>query len=243
VELVGPAGAGKTTLVQALDQRSKKILIGDFPYFRRAKYIPFFVRSAFLMVPTLLRLYQTGSSKWPTRREIAWMSILMGWPRSLGRRASEADTIVVLDQGPVYLLTELCAFGSECLNSRSMDAWWNSMFSQWAATLDMVVWLDAADAILAERIHTRPRWHLMKGRPDQEAFEFLARYRKAYKQVLAKLTANANGPSQLCLDTSQESINEIIHRILVALDQDDGESKVSANVPQPRCIPWQYSKQ
>ena len=41
VELVGPAGAGKTTLSQALSLRSDSILVGRHPSVRKVVYTPF----------------------------------------------------------------------------------------------------------------------------------------------------------------------------------------------------------
>jgi shikimate kinase len=220
VEFVGPAGAGKTTLSQAMSRRSKKILIGAPPDVRSVADIPFFARNALLLMPTLLRLYQ-NNSRWPTRREIAWMTILKGWHHVLGRQVSNDGTVIVLDQGPVFMLAKLHSFGPESLKSSSAEKWWSGTYNQWAATLDMVIWFDASDTLLLERIRARNCWHRVKEKSEQEAFKFLARYRRSYEQIISALTANG-GPRILCFNTDQESLSQIVDKVLAAFDLEHG---------------------
>jgi shikimate kinase len=226
VELVGPAGAGKTTLAQALKQRSKRILIGTAPQIRRVGHIPFFARNSLLLVPTLFHLHYKNNGRWLTPREIAWMVILKGWHRVLGRQASKNGTIVVLDHGPVAMLASLRFFGPENLKSQSAKKWWDSTYKQWADTLDMVIWLDTSDATLVERIRARDVWHRVKVKSDSEAFEFLARWRPVYEQVISELTVDSHGPKVFHLDTGQESLDETVSRVLVACGSKDSEDKI-----------------
>jgi shikimate kinase len=225
VELVGPAGAGKTTLSQALSRRSKRIVMGAYPYVRRVGDMPFFVKNGLLLVSTFLRLYQ-DNSRWLTRREIAWMMILMGWHHLLGQGVSSESTVIILDQGPVYFLAELHGFGPESLKSQNAERWWKNMYNQWAATLDMVVWLDTSDIVLMERIRTRGSWHLVKAKPAPVVFEFLARWRAAYEQVISVLTANSGGPKVVSFDTAQESVDEIVNQILIECGLKDCQGQV-----------------
>jgi thymidylate kinase len=99
------------------------------------------------------------------------------------------------------------------------------MLKQWAVTLDMLIWLDAPVTILLERIHARNHWHIAKDKSEQEAYEFLARSRTSYKQIISALTANG-GPRVLRFDTDQDSLDKIVDKVLVAFNLKDSESKI-----------------
>ena len=143
------------------------------------------------------------------------MVYLKGWPRVLRQQVARSGMIVLLDHGPIFKLSTLYAFGPERLRSQAFKKWWNDMFKEWAVLLDMVVWLDAPNPVLETRINHRDQRHMVKGKPEQEAREFLERYRKSYEQTLAKLTANG-GPTLVQFDTSQTSIEQIAENVLDA---------------------------
>jgi hypothetical protein len=216
VEVVGAAGVGKTTLCQALNCYNEHIRLNNFPDVRKLADAPFFVRNALQLAPPLLRLYQYNSRQL-SRREFAWMLILNGWPMVLHKEVKNNNTVIILDQGPVYLLAEMSEFGPPYLKSQNAQKLWRKYYCRWAAILDMIVWLDAADMDLLERIRTRDQEHIVKDAPAPSVFKFLARYRTAYERVIAILTANAAGPRILRFDTSRERPDEIVSRLLVEL--------------------------
>lgn len=227
VELVGPAGAGKTTLSQALSRHSDSILVSKPPFIQRVVDTPFFVRHGLLLVPTLLRIFKNkGNGRCPTLREIAWMAILKGWHNLLQRGVANDGMIVVLDQGPVFMLAQLHMFGPESLRSRSANKWWEGVDRQWAATLDMVVYVDTSDTHLLERIYARDKWHVMKEKAEPEISQFLAHYRVAYEQVISSLTSNHSSPKVLRFDTARESLDGIVNRLLGEFGLKDGEGEV-----------------
>lgn len=215
VELVGPAGAGKTMLSRALSQRAEKALIGAELELRKLEHIPTFVSNVPFLLPVLLR--RCPPSRWFTWNEIKAMVYLRGWPRVLRQQASNNGTVVLLDHGPVFKLATLLEFGPERLKSDGYRTWWKTMFRQWASVLDMVIWLDAADADLVERINTRSQRHAVKGKSEREASNFLARYRTSYAQILAHLTTYGQ-PTVLQFDTSRESVEQIADELLVTLN-------------------------
>ena len=214
-ELVGPAGAGKTMLSRVLSQRDEKILVGADLELRKAENIPVFVGNAPFLLPIFLR--RSPPSRWFTWEEIKAVVYLRGWPRVLRQQASSNGSVVLLEHGPVFKLATLLAFGPDRLRSGDFGTWWKNTFRQWASTLDMVIWLDASDANLVERINTRSQRHAVKGKSEREAFEFLARYRASYAQILAELTAYG-GPTVLQFDTSQASIEQIVDELLITLN-------------------------
>jgi len=228
VELVGPAGVGKTTLFRALSQRSGRVVNGLPPYYRDPADMLFFVRQGLFLMPTLLRLWQAGGRR-PSRPEIAWMMILQGWHSVARKRAPSGSSAVILDQGPVFLLAQLFWFGPETLKGQAVEKWREALYDRWAAALDLVVWLDASDAVLLERIRTRGKWHAVKDRSGSEGLAFLSRYRDAYRHVITRLATNANGPRVLCINTGQRSVEETLDSILVELGLGGGtEARATA---------------
>lgn len=215
VELVGLAGAGKTTLSRALTQRDDKIMVAADLELRKKEHIPIFVGHVLFLLPIFIR--RCRSSRWFTWDEIKAMVYLKAWPRVLRQQGSNNGTVILLDHGPVFKLATLLAFGPDKLRCEDFEKWWNSMFKQWACTLDMVIWLDAPDTLLVERINSRSQRHVIKGQSEQEASKFLARYRTSYEQILAKLRANG-GLTLLQFNTNQASIEQIVDEVLVITD-------------------------
>jgi hypothetical protein len=78
----------------------------------------------------------------------------------------------------------------------------------------MIVWLDAADSYLLERIRTRDKGHVVKNEAAPIVFEFLARYRKAYDYTLSMLETKTSGPRVLRFDTGRYTPGEIVNCLL-----------------------------
>ena len=211
VELVGPAGAGKTTLSRELSRRNDTIRIADPPCARKDRI--FFARQSLFMIPTLLSLLKkNGNGRYPTLEEIAWLAILDGWHHLLQREVQSDGKVVVIDQGAIYLMAELITSGPQHLRSQR-GKWWDGIYKQWAFTVDMVVYLDTSNGGLLERIRNRHTWHIMKDRTKPEVFEFLNHYRGAYEQVISRLVANDNNLRVIFFDTGIESTAAISNKL------------------------------
>ncbi len=211
VELVGPAGAGKTTLSQVLVQHSETVLVGAEISLRKKEHLLVFLKNFHSVLPILLA--RNGSGRSFTWDEVKTMIYLNGWSRVLQQQAVGSNVIVLLDHGPIFKLATLYAFGPESRGSEAFKKWWNEMVKQWTGLLDMVIWLDAPNPVLETRINNRDQRHLVKGKPEPEAREFLERYRKSYEQTLAKMTVHG-GPALFQFDTSQTSIEQIAENVL-----------------------------
>src|SRR5215210_3497168 len=113
VEVAGPAGAGKTTLCADLRCHSN-IRLGSFPDVRKITNAPFFIWYGLEVMTSVARTLPGGLGE-VGRRELAWLSILKGWPNVLQGALKENEDLILLDQGPVYLFSEMSLFGPSCL--------------------------------------------------------------------------------------------------------------------------------
>jgi shikimate kinase len=222
IELVGPAGAGKTSLARTLGSRNKRIRIIDPPYFRKIEKLPFFIWNTLSLLPTFFNLYFHHGGTSPTRRHFVWMATLNGWHKKFHNMGND-HTIILLDQGPIFFMAQLFFLGPECLRSHKARIWQGRMYKKWAVTLDTVLFLDASDSQLMERIRGREKEHIMKKKPVSGVSEFLAQYRLAYKGVISNLAANNHDLKVLYFDTTQFSLEETANRILEGYNLKNGK--------------------
>ena len=146
VELVGPAGSGKTTLARALCRRAG---IAEGIELPRREHLPHAVRHGLLLLPAYLRV--GGDGGWLTWKEMRSMTYLRAWPHHLDRPPTER-AITVLDHGPVFRLARLRAHGPRITRSAAFERWWQQSLELWTGLLDVVVSLDAPDELLVDRI-------------------------------------------------------------------------------------------
>jgi len=184
LELIGPAGVGKSSLSRLLAQRDRisRTSIWETPELRLALET---IRS----LPTLADLsIGTGSLPWKEFKHIVRA-------RNLQRRLSRMHgscRLVVLDEGPVHTVTWLLVSGHHSI--REGEKWWRRMLFDWASDVDIIVALDAADELLAERIRARRKPHEVKHRSDEEIHAFLDRFRTAFDRVLTELVRERGMP-------------------------------------------------
>ncbi len=221
MELVGPAGAGKTTLSRALSRSDEDIVLGPDIELRKVSHIPVFIRGISSSLP--LFLDQKKSNRQPTWTELKDIAYLEGWTDVLKRMPSSKGKIVLLDQGPVFRMATLHEFGPALLKSEKSNTWCHHLYKQWASTLDILIFLDTSDAILIERINTRTKKHGIKGKSELETQKFLMQYRMSYKNVLSELSL-CNGPTILEFDTSKISIDQIVEEVLAVCESKRNKS-------------------
>jgi len=149
------------------------------------------------------------------------MVYLKAWLHVLGRRAPESDVITIFDHGPIYRLALLREFGPEIVNSPAYARWWASLLRQWTEALDMIIWLDAPNGVLLERIRARDRWHAVKDSHEREADEFLSHHRMALERLIGKLGRDGQ-VTLLRFDSSEESMEQIVERVLATIDSARG---------------------
>ncbi len=209
LELVGPAGAGKTSLLRAVAERDSAIRAGF--RLRRLSYMPTIVLNAILLLPVFLSYYRNN-------RNLDWINIkriilLSTFGRLLRRHTAEGCHAVVLDEGPVFLMTWLQAFAHPNGKSRRLRKWSERIVAEWSETLDAIIWLDAPDEVLAERIRYRAKPHRVKEKNDQEIYDFISCYRTSYEQVVSRLES-ARGPRVIRISTVENSPERIADEVM-----------------------------
>ena len=145
------------------------------------------------------------------------MAMLQGWSKILEKKAEGNHKLILLDQGPVFLMTILFEFGPESLRNPEIKGYWGKIKEKWIHTLDMLIWLDTSDEILIDRIRTRPDKHLMKNKTDQEIKEFLAKYRRAYERLINTFMMNNPEIRVFQMDTGKNSVDDLIRCVLSIL--------------------------
>lgn len=211
VELVGVAGAGKTTLVRAVLARIAGARAGL--RLHRARDIPAVAVAAGRVAPALFTAMLRRS---PSAAHDAHYSLRLLAHRAPAARAlSSGSRLVLVDEGPVYMLARLIAFGSPGADRGAFSRHWERSFEWWRSRLDAVVWLDAPDETLAARIRGRLKDHRVKYATDAALGEFLARYRASYATVIGRLAA-AGGVRIIRLD-SREPVDTGVGQLLNTL--------------------------
>ena len=161
--------AGSSGSAPASPRRQRYVL----PSLRRlAAFLPFWI-------------LHHRRDRWLNRREMRSIARLETWSRALqAEPAPPPGAVAIFDHGPLYRLARLQEFGPALAQSDPFQRWWNGSWQRWFAALDVVVVLEAPDAVLLQRIDERGHWFLGADHPREEKQEFLARYRLALSRIL-----------------------------------------------------------
>jgi thymidylate kinase len=216
VEIVGPAGAGKTTVSRMLDRHHGGVELARFPNVHKKGDALFFAHHGAGLIPFLI-CSCPAKGEWLNRREFLWLAILRGWSRRLQMEKRRSEKVILLDQGPIYLLAETRELGSKCLRGQRAERFWEKIYKRWGTTLDMVICLDADNTCLQTRIQARTKGHVIKNEPAPTVFKFLDSYRTAYHHIFKRLEVGGSGPRIIKFDTSQEEPEEIAVKLFFEL--------------------------
>lgn len=178
IEVIGPAGAGKSSVIREICASEPTIRRGRS---LRGGDIPLIIRRAPRWLPATARLALTD----PTRarqfaRHVVRVDAMDG---VLPARPAPDTTAVLLDEGPVFSMALMLAFGGSAGTSGVVARQVARALTRWASVLDAVVWLDADDDVLTSRIRAREKAHRIKDASPEVAHAFLRRYRDAYDVV------------------------------------------------------------
>ena len=209
VELVGVWGAGKSSLVRSLAFRDGSVRAAP-PVWSLPKALLFI--GGLHVLATALGLLRSGRRMlWKESRQLMRLRALYHHLDLLRRQEGR---VVVVEDGPALILSWLRAAARRSATNGGMPAWWSSVVKRWARTVDIVVFLDAPDRVLTERVLARPQANPFKERPETELSQVLESSRGAYISVLSDLRAH-EGPPVLAFRTDQRSVAEITDELLV----------------------------
>ena len=181
-EIIGPSGAGKSSVSECLDAAGgvrAGVTIWGLP-------MPLIAASAVRAIPKLGRVilgrrrFRLEELKQVIRLEAFYRYLTAG-------RNESATRLLILDEGAVFALAKLRADRNGAAKGSHYESWESEQLDRWARLIDTVIWLDAPDDLLIERINSRDKKHRMKNRPAAEIAEFLHGYREAYDSIVKEL--------------------------------------------------------
>jgi hypothetical protein len=209
VEILGVAGAGKSTVARLLDE-GPGFAMAEFIHARKPSHLVQVARG----IPGLLPILLVGITRRP---RISWAELKLlvyvsRWRLYLGRTMPPAGAALLFDQGPLYALVRLQTEGKPFTRRSAFERWKEVMLEGWASELSTVIWLDAPDPVLWSRINQRPQGHRTKGRDAEAGNSSIARYRRSFEDVLRRLE-ELGGPVVLRFDTGTASAEQIVDAV------------------------------
>ena len=205
VELIGPAGAGKSAVAERLCAHADVVRasVWNLP--------PGLVLESAVRSLPLLFLFCCQARTVPreTLKQIIRLNALYLFVQ---RRVGHAR-LVVLDEGPVFALSWLMVFGHPRLQDGRVEAWRRQTYSAWATALDRLVTLKATAPILTARIRKRRKDDdVFRRMTGPQVLDVIARYGEAVDRVLSGfVTAGAAAPLELAAaDASPERLSQIV---------------------------------
>jgi len=221
MELVGPAGAGKSLLADRLRARGDVVRASVWNLPR-----VLILESALRSLPVLVRMC-VATRAFP-RAELEQI-VRLNALRLFVRRRVGGASVVVLDEGPVFALSWLRVFGHPRIQNGRLEPWWRRTLADWAGVLDRVVMLDAPEPVLVSRIRGRQKPHdIFRQMTDAQILDLIARYRTAFDGVLAALTAGGR-PELLTFAAADGSTQRLGDAVLAPL----GPAPVPATPERP----------
>ena len=183
IEFMGPAGSGKSTLIKRLLTESVIEL--------QAIKTPS-TRESFLKLPGLGKMIASSWNSRTSDRKLHWAEIrsmiyLEAW-KNIDKNPRQHS--VLFDHGPAFRLATLLEYGPTMIKSDRFRKWYQENLHFWSNSLSHVVWLDAPDDVLLERIKTREQQHVCQNMQRTNAFDYLKKYRAALESTVNQMQSS-----------------------------------------------------
>jgi hypothetical protein len=207
IEVVGPAGVGKSALVSELTKLGGVVRAGVWNLPRHL-----LARGAISSAGAIAGLWR-DSGRVNVAKQVVRLSAL---ERRVAELADGRTGSVVLDEGPVFALAWFHVFADRQRGPRPLAAWRRGATERWATALDAIVWLDAPDPVLLERLRRRskPR-DVFAGMTDPDILDLQTAYRAAFREVIGALTG-ATGAQLLSLDAEHTPADQLARAVAAA---------------------------
>jgi adenylate kinase family enzyme/O-antigen/teichoic acid export membrane protein len=180
IELVGPAGAGKTTILSRLRDAGEGIRV--MRRINKPESARPIVRSGIrvawsVAVPAIMRRSFDPGDLY----RLLYLRILRDRVRSAEQ---EGARLIALDEGPLFMLSALQMAPGRFFRSAQGRMLFEEEYRWWISRLDRIVLLDAPVDVLASRVGSREKGHMMKHADPVEFEAFVHRWREAFREVL-----------------------------------------------------------
>lgn len=153
-------------------------------------------------------VHSSHSFAWDNAKLIVQHNTLL---RVIQRESVKGYDALLLDEGTVFALAKLRVY-SPGMNGNS-ELWMHDLFDRLAGMLDAVIWLDAPDAVLTQRIRDRSKPHQLKYESDAAIQDHLMRYRNSYDLVVSELNRR-NGLQVFKFSTDELPLQQIAERVV-----------------------------
>lgn len=214
-EIIGPSGAGKSALSASLNLRDRTIRAGLTVWGLPLRSL---LGSGIISLPAILGICVARKRvRVDEMQQIVRLNALYRKLKTLSAESGLSKrSALFLDEGVVFALAKVHADGliGNAASSRSLDGWEKVELDKWSKVLNVLIWLDAPDDLLIDRIRTRAKSHRMKERPDDEVREFLARYRASYERIIYELISRRSDIRVIKFSTEEAQLDSIASKII-----------------------------
>lgn len=206
IQLCGLYGAGKSTLRSRMTMSDINCLRWDYRLPRFRNLHRFFL-SALWIIPALI-IAGIDADWFKRLKLVLYLEVLA---QDLLRYKHAMKEILLWDEGPIALHAFLRVRIGKCRNQFIVDRILDMNIRKIARVLDGMIWLDAPDQILIQRVRSRPQPHMLKNRSWDDACRFYGQYRCVYEQMI--ITWKNHGVQMLQVMTNQCTPDEVEKRV------------------------------
>lgn len=230
-EIYGLPGAGKTTVATVLTQQFSNLTVNPRLTMWQKTMLRSWLGMRLLPQQPGLGLFRTKSSlegfvstilhRWHASVQIQLLQQMVA-----SRRPTRED-ILLFDQGPVFYQTMLLSTYCDFEPNRKLREWIQKSVEDWAPHLGCLIWLDAPNRRLLERVHQREKPHGLRSMESTAANRFLDRLRSAYEELLSRYQKQGVSTYRICTESFSDT--KVLTEVSRVLNRSAPPSQASGN--------------